>query len=168
MWRQPFSNVEVFVNFQLPIMPTKIAAFDLDHTLVAPHYGTFPRNENDFVIMKNREGVLRWFLQNDYTLIIFTNQARSKEMNKTRIENFVRSINIPFIVIMSTAKENQNSIYRKPNVGMWNLLKQMINIESAFYVGDAAGRPTDFSDSDLQFAKNVDIKFYTPEEVFPS
>lgn len=35
-----------------------------------------------------------------------------------------------------------------------------------YYVGDAAGRKNDFSDSDKAFAINADLHFYTPEELF--
>ena len=63
---------------------------------------------------------------------------------------------------MSTADDK----YRKPNIGMWETLSKMIDIKSAFYIGDAAGRKGDFSDSDLKFAENIEIQFYVPEEIF--
>ena len=44
----------------------------------------------------------------------------------------------------------------------------MTEVKSGFYCGDAAGRPQDYSDSDKIFAQNAGIKFYTPEELFPS
>jgi len=39
-------------------------------------------------------------------------------------------------------------------------------MESCFFVGDAAGRPGDHSDTDKVFAKAVGMQFYTPEEAF--
>ena len=39
-------------------------------------------------------------------------------------------------------------------------------IQDIFYVGDAAGRHTDFSSSDAKFAFNCGIHFYTPEQFF--
>lgn len=57
--------------------------------------------------------------------------------------------------------------YRKPGLGMWNLLiksfnaKADIDIKASFFCGDAAGRKDgkhkDFSDTDLKFALNVGI-----------
>ena len=47
-----------------------------------------------------------------------------------------------------------------------------VDLKESFYCGDAAGRPAtknkekDFSDSDLKFAKNTGLKFYTPESLF--
>ena len=43
--------------------------------------------------------------------------------------------------------------FRKPETGMWNFFleestKNEIDRESSFFVGDAAGRSGDFSDSD--------------------
>ena len=164
----PNSNeVEIYINYDYTKLDkVKIASFDLDWTLVKPNYGTFPRNENDVVIMKNRLEYLKLLVNNNFTLVIFTNQSRGIAMNKKRIENFVKMTGLNFIVFMSTTPEKVNSIYRKPNVGMWQLMSQMIKVESAFYCGDAAGRKDDFSDSDLMFAKNVGTQFYLPEELF--
>ena len=71
--------------------------------------------------------------------------------------------------------------YRKPSVYFWKLFEQRIkvnegldiDIDQSFYCGDCAGRkmnPTrkrpDFRDSDYKFAKNIGLKFYTPEDMF--
>ncbi|CEP61514.1 polynucleotide 3'-phosphatase LALA0_S03e04566g [Lachancea lanzarotensis] len=57
---------------------------------------------------------------------------------------------------------------RKPNVGMFEEFTkdfgQKFKLE--YYCGDAAGRPTDFSDSDKLFALAIEAKFLSPEEVF--
>jgi histidinol phosphatase-like enzyme len=37
---------------------------------------------------------------------------------------------------------------------------------ASFYVGDAAGRPGDFASTDKEWAQNVGIPFYTPEQFF--
>lgn len=45
-------------------------------------------------------------------------------------------------------------------------------MKNSFYCGDAAGRPKtdlkpkDFSDSDLKFAREIGVKFHTPESLF--
>ena len=41
-----------------------------------------------------------------------------------------------------------------------------INKEESFFVGDALGRKSDFSDSDKVFAENIGIKWYSPEDIF--
>ena len=49
-----------------------------------------------------------------------------------------------------------------------------VDLSQSFYVGDAAGRPTDFidnatgmpSDVDRQFARNAQLEFKLPEELF--
>ena len=47
-----------------------------------------------------------------------------------------------------------------------------VDYKESFYCGDAAGRPAfrnrekDYSDSDLRFAKNIGLKFFTPEALF--
>ena len=51
-------------------------------------------------------------------------------------------------------------------VGMWELLGNNINKDDSFYCGDAAGREKDFAASDLMFAHNLGITFYTPEQLF--
>lgn len=38
--------------------------------------------------------------------------------------------------------------------------------KNVFYCGDACGRKEDFSDSDLKFAMNCNMRFYTPEHIF--
>ena len=70
--------------------------------------------------------------------------------------------------------------YRKPGLGFWKAFEnsrkhqgEAVDYESSFYVGDCAGRlfnPTrkqpDPTDTDLKFALNIGIKFFTPEEFF--
>ena len=41
-----------------------------------------------------------------------------------------------------------------------------IDMDQSFYVGDAAGRPNDFLDSDKVFADNIKLEFKVPEQVF--
>ncbi|GMM33389.1 polynucleotide 3'-phosphatase [Saccharomycopsis crataegensis] len=65
---------------------------------------------------------------------------------------------------------------RKPNTGMWDQLMKDLSIKevvntavdfgSSIFIGDAAGRKKDFSDSDKQFAENIGIKFSTPDDFF--
>lgn len=41
-----------------------------------------------------------------------------------------------------------------------------VHVDEAYLVGDAAGRKSDHSDSDVHFCENLEIGFFTPEEFF--
>ena len=64
----------------------------------------------------------------------------------------------------------QDNIYRKPNIGMIDyLIKKtniLINFNKSYYIGDMAGRKKDKYDTDLKFAKKLNVKFFTPEQYF--
>lgn len=60
-------------------------------------------------------------------------------------------IGVPIDVFLATSYDK----FRKPEIGMWEFLisqyketSNAIEKEMSFFVGDAAGRPRDFSDSD--------------------
>lgn len=160
------------------ILNNKIAAFDLDHTLIRPKGSTkikkFPKNKDDWVWTD-----IRWisiiqelYNSSNYSIIIFSNQAGLSRNNPKlpdlyyKINNIVKEIGIPIEVYISPQKDK----FRKPNPTMWNFMihkhkkNNKLNLKECFYVGDAAGRSNDFSNSDLIFAKNIGIKFYTPED----
>jgi bifunctional polynucleotide phosphatase/kinase len=70
-----------------------------------------------------------------------------------------------------------NDGFRKPRTGMWEyMLRELgmgkeasgggVGVEEAYLVGDAAGRKSDHSDSDVHFCENLRIAFFTPEEFF--
>ena len=146
-----------------------IAAFDLDWTLVGCEHKLYPGSASaeDIVILPGRREILTALVKSGYTLAIFTNQrAKTPKPLKrvlARITKFLVELGLPCYVFVSTGKDN----YRKPDVGMWRYLQKLVpHIEYAFYVGDAAGRLQDFSDSDIVFASNIEVQFYTPEEFF--
>ncbi|KAI9676783.1 MAG: hypothetical protein M1829_002878 [Trizodia sp. TS-e1964] len=84
----------------------------------------------------------------------------------------------PITVYAATGKTA--GIYRKPRTGMWSEMlgdldldeRGSIDMAASFFVGDAAGRPSeggkgkDFSCSDRDLAANIGINFLTPEEYF--
>lgn len=148
----------------------KVAMFDLDWTLVKPYKGKFPKDYQDNLIMDNRINILKQYVNIEYLPIIITNQKlTSREILVDKIKRMNDIINkfnyygIDPVIIMSTMDDK----YRKPNIGMYDLLFKLLpNINSGFYCGDAAGRPNDFSDSDLKFAENAKIPFYLPEKLF--
>ncbi|SCU97073.1 LAFA_0G09604g1_1 [Lachancea sp. 'fantastica'] len=79
--------------------------------------------------------------------------------------------NSPFSMLKAPQPMAKSLIFesmRKPNGGMFEEFTkdfgQKFKLE--YYCGDAAGRSTDFSDSDKQFALTIGAEFLTPEEVF--
>ena len=61
--------------------------------------------------------------------------------------------------------------FRKPETGTWDLLSrfngdQSAAVPSSLFVGDAAGRPGDFSDSDKLFAAAVGLQFFDETAFF--
>jgi len=140
----------------------KIAAFDLDDTLIKRH---------DVNLMTNRLAVLTSLIQQGYVIVIFSNQKSTNDSKKAnvfeRLTDCVKSINLPILLIAALADD----AYRKPNIGMWHLAASVfgqIDWTQTFFCGDAAGRPTDFAASDSQFAANQNVRFFTPELIFGS
>ena len=146
-----------------------IAAFDLDWTLTANENKLFPTaaDPEDIVLLPDRYTKLIELLKKGYTLALFTNQktkGKGQEKSIKRVTYFLEQLGLPCYAFIATGDDK----YRKPGVGMWGKLQQLIpTISYAFFVGDALGRPQDFSDSDLKFAENIGIPCYSPEEFFP-
>ncbi|ORE22647.1 PNK3P-domain-containing protein [Rhizopus microsporus] len=156
---------------------TKIAAFDLDGTLITTKSGrTFPKDEHDW----------RWWCQTvpkrieelykeGYEIVVFSNQNglnsdKKIKSFKIKIENILNQLSPPVFFMAALAKDK----YRKPMTGMWHWFVQQhdqeIDKDACFYVGDAAGRDRkpkkDHSCVDRKFADNLQVAFHTPEEFF--
>lgn len=104
--------------------------------------------------------------------------------NVRRVSNTKESLAVKVIKpsFNSYKKVNEYSIIdpdifgkmRKPEIGMMEEFKKDLqghfdalpSITWCHYCGDAAGRPNDFSDSDKQFARNLNLPFKTPEDIF--
>jgi bifunctional polynucleotide phosphatase/kinase len=152
------------------------ACFDLDWTLVQPKDTKFPRTYTDNYIMPKRIEKLKELIEKGYNIILFSNQKLSNKENLqfklSRMADIIEKFNLQGIPLLLYMAVNDDK-YRKPNTGMWDYFNLYMNSkgvkvskEYSFYCGDAAGRVNDFSDSDKEFAKNIGIKFYIPEEVF--
>ena len=86
----------------------------------------------------------------------------------------------PMVVLVACggSSRDANDRYRKPNPGMWSWLETAardggfeLDPAASFFVGDAAGRPGDHSDSDLRFAANAaagdgGLRFYSEKDCF--
>jgi len=171
---------------------TKIAAFDMDWTLIKPKSTKkFPQNRKDWVWMfgdnlfkKNVvPNKLKKLHQNGYQIVIFSNQngigtkKQSLDDVAGKIIDLSEHLEIPIFGFLSIQKDH----WRKPTPSMWDHFASnynnnvKIDNDASFYCGDAAGRPKgwkdkktkkDFSCSDRKFAHNVGVSFHTPEPYF--
>lgn len=161
-----------------------VLAFDLDYTIIKPKSGKkFPINENDWkFIFDSKKKLIE--LSKDNSIIFITNQLgiskgkSSIESLNNKLDSIQKILNIPLLVFISP----NDDIYRKPSLGSYQYIlnNYKLNdkkIKKFDYIGDAAGRKNDHSDSDYKFLLNIkkyneinnlNIKsnFYTPEEFF--
>lgn len=170
---------------------TSIISFDLDGTLVNTKSGAkFPRGSQDWKWFNNK--TLSKLQKIQTPIVIFTNQggvvasktSKSYVNFHTRAELILKElaengVNVQNIWIYASPKKpagykgdaQQFDKMRKPNTGMFDeFLKDFgtdkIDLDKSYFIGDAAGRKNDFSNSDLEFAKNCKLHFNTPEEYF--
>lgn len=164
-----FGKINKLTKFETPL---RIASFDLDFTLI----NRPKRGDGDWTLWNsNIPNVIQELIKNNYAIVIFTNQG-GMSMNKNfdiekwkgRLEEIMKPVLKGKYLFMVYAAKKYD-VYRKPNIGMWNLMKQELGTKisnKSFFCGDAAGRKQDFSDTDRKFALNIGINFFTPEEVF--
>ncbi|KAJ1644004.1 DNA kinase/phosphatase Pnk1 [Coemansia erecta] len=176
-------------TFKSPEPATKFAAFDLDGTLInVKGNWVHPKSANDWRFYhKQVPAVLRRMYDQGYKIVIISNQNGLRQIKGApkltkrsveyldKIDQIARLLDIPFTILTALDK----NYMRKPSPGMWFMAEMdngglEVDRVNSFFVGDAAGRPAgwrpgvaeDFSDSDLAFARNAGVPFYTPEEVF--
>ncbi|KAL2150361.1 hypothetical protein VTH82DRAFT_6924 [Thermothelomyces myriococcoides] len=145
---------------------TKIAAFDLDSTLITTASGK--RHSDDPADWKwwhhSVPGRIRQLYNDEgYRVVVFTNQggltlhpdpkAKTPKSAKNRVPAFKQKcnavldqLNIPITLYAATGKD----IYRKPRPGMFSEMKDDyglsdsdIDRENSVFVGDAGGRIVD-------------------------
>ena len=141
----------------------KMAAFDYDWTLVSPKDGkTFPSNIDDWKwLYPTIPEKIKKYYEDGFMIVIITNQ--SKDWKHEQIQLVVKTLKVPIFILVASHKCDY-----KPNPSLFNLFigNTKINKEKSFFVGDALGRKSDFSDSDKVFAENIGIPYYCPEQVF--
>jgi len=159
---------------------TKVAAFDLDNTLVSwrtSHPSSLKQYElwNSCVVKR-----LRGLHDDGYKLVIITNQGGIRKSlygaTATKVENIIewisRLVDRPVFAVASTDKEQ----FHKPKKDMWGIMENYTNsykkVDKAqsFYVGDsdgASGGSYQMKGVDLNFAINAGVgKFYSPTDYF--
>ncbi|GAO19179.1 hypothetical protein UVI_02014610 [Ustilaginoidea virens] len=143
---------------------TKIAAFDLDSTLITTSSGKkHAGSGTDWKWWNSRvPGVLReLYLEKGYQVVVLSNQAGltlhfdasykgPKSSIQKRVSTFKQkcsailgNLDIPVSIYAATEKD----IYRKPRIGMWNevcedydIRASEVDLKNSFFVGDAGGR----------------------------
>jgi bifunctional polynucleotide phosphatase/kinase len=140
----------------------KMAAFDYDWTLVNPKDGkTFPTSIDDWMwLYPEIPQKIKEYYDNNYMIVIFTNQSKSWKCEQ--ILNVANELEIPMFIIIA----NQKNEYKPNRILFDSAFSEDINKEKSFFVGDALGRKSDFSDSDKVFAENIGISYYSPEDIF--
>ncbi|KAF9456500.1 polynucleotide kinase 3 phosphatase-domain-containing protein [Collybia nuda] len=163
-----------------PTSHTKVAAFDLDGTLIKsdfsnrgaasdPHWEWWRAS----IPTKFKE-----LHESGYSIVVVSNQAIKPLALKTFKQKIILIAaalsDVPFRLFVAISKD----YYRKPMPGIWTEIVQIFNRDnvvidkiSSFFVGDAAGRQytgrkPDFSSTDRKWALNIGIPFFTPEEYF--
>ena len=163
-----------------------VAAFDLDDTLQKTRSGRpgYVVSElDDFVFWSERVAdAVRSVHARGHAVVIFSNQGGVKgaldgkraDVVRRRVDALAQDLGVPVHFFCGTQKgaEKDPFGYRKPRTGAWRHFETKCNggvaidLETSYYVGDAAGRPGDHSDSDAAFARNVGVRFFTPEAFF--
>lgn len=159
----------------------EVILIDLDGTLVETVSGkTFPITEHDWKpilgmyealkklrpkfihIVSNQGGIsrglvneIRWNMKAEYICEC--------------LESFTGAEHVTYDYC---TEDNPESFDRKPNPGMFEAYKELylkmtgekLNPDTVLMIGDASGRPGQFSDSDLKFAKNCGVDYMDAEE----
>lgn len=164
----------------------KIIFIDLDGTLIDTHSGeTFPNGVWDMSIKWDVWIALKNFVKKNNTefVCIVTNQGGIENgyVNKCRWLNKFRYVQSALQEYLNQDNDLDVKVYgeyctsndkddfdRKPNTGM---LRYFIAVAPAWYdlidipksemlmIGDASGKPNDFSDSDKKTAENFGIDY---------
>lgn len=171
-----------------------VAAFDLDQTITHTKSGSpFPVSGSDWRWFNGHvKSVLeaigqgRWsgyggIESTNWRVVVITNQGgfvygsgKRSEWFVERVQQIARQLDIPLRVYAATKpKKGMPDLYRKPSPEIWNeIVKDFeqegldVEKERSFFVGDAAGRPSDHSDADIAFARAVGVQHFLPEEFF--
>lgn len=183
--------IKIHPSAKTVLESTAITAFDLDGTLINTKSGSkFSRGPNDWKWFNNN--VVSALKAIPTPIVIFTNQGAviAQKTSRSYI-NFSgklkliletledEGVDMGKVWVYASPKkgakykgphEDKFTEMRKPRLGMFECLeldlKTAVDKDKSVYVGDAAGRKGDFSDSDKQFAINCGVKFLTPEEYF--
>jgi len=161
-----------------PSASAKVAAFDFDGCLAnTPLGGNDPNAWS--MQFPHVPVVLAKLAASGHTLVVVTNESMDRLKKPEaiaaclrkkcgRLEGFAKAAGLPLLVLCATAKDG----YRKPGQGCWTFLTStaypglVVDKSASCFVGDAAGRPGDHSDSDRAFAQAAAIPFFDEKTFF--
>jgi methylglyoxal/glyoxal reductase len=166
---------------------TKIAAFDLDGTLLQwssqspgfwPSQLTHYELWNTNVITKLQD----LYDNQNYRLVVFSNQGAVQKAHtgrkattvKTLLDWIATQIDRPIVAVLSTRSPKKSSqSFHKPTPNMWTQVlaericsKVELDLSNSFFVGDSADESDSQGGVDRKFSAAVGISFYTPDEFF--
>lgn len=153
----------------------KVLLCDLDWTIIVTKSGkVFPIDENDWAFKDGIKEAIQNY--NPKYIFIISNQGGIEKgyinelLFRRKLRNIVSEIRTwgKFIVEGTYCPKNDPKCYgRKPNIGMVNYFRfdfeYGFSNRNALMIGDASGLPGQFSDTDLQCAKNAGIKYLDVE-----
>ncbi len=166
-WDYPAPTLAVYLSPELTETTGHLAIFDLDGTLVNSKKAFVRGGKGDFTFLPGRLEKLQQLVDEEYSIVIVTNQKvrspKEKANRLERIEEIIEAIGLPLGVYVALGDDK----YRKPKIGIWKEIKANYGepIE-AFYVGDADGQPGSHADSDLKWAEKIGIPFYPVRDYF--
>ena len=135
----------------------RLAIFDYDGTLVKAREGRpFPKDVGDWTYLRASVPSVLRALAVDHQIVIVTDQSKPWKVDQIRL--VVADLGCVSAVIIGVKTQ-------KPDTSLFLSLYPTVEAGS-FYVGDAAGRPGDWSDKDAQFAANLGLPFRVPESMF--
>lgn len=144
-----------------PKLPVKVAAFDLDDTIIVANTGSkWARSPTSWKWWdQSIPGRLKQLHEQGYLIVFLSNQGNislkdnPKSLQKdtpslvnlkNQITSIFRQLDIPLSFYGATAQDR----FRKPRTGMWDEMlddfdlqaEDAVDIDGSFYIGDAAGR----------------------------
>ena len=151
----------------------KVLLCDLDGTLIVTKSGkTFPEDENDWKFKEHIKASIQSY--NPKYIFIISNQG-GIENGFVDEGKFIKKIQAvrdemetwgDYIIAWTYCTSNDpNNEFRKPNIGMVDSFRHCYAMgydfenRRALMIGDASGLSGQFSDSDLQCAKNAGIHY---------
>ncbi len=157
----------------------KIILFDLDNTLIkTKSKKVFPINKHDWeFLVPTVPEIINKDIQNNKTICgIISNQKGLK--SDFMINDWIWKLKaigqqMTFHFVFVSLKDDR---FRKPLPASWDYIKtnlldsinlnNIISKNKIYYIGDACGRPGDFSDTDIKYSINCEFRFKTPEMFF--
>jgi len=149
---------------------------DLDGTIIKTKSGNnLPVDKDDWELRPNIISAIKSY--GPEYLFIVTNQGGIErgiitqadfEEKLERIIALLRSLFRDEITVKAYYCQYNNSSnpFRKPNTGMIDFFKEKYDVKNyqSMMIGDASGKPGDFSDSDRKCAENAGIMYLDVED----